>query len=273
MGRRKGCWASRPVGCNGWTSERVVAGVRLRAGQRTQDVLRSARKRRPCGVAPWLVPDHHQDWTDDVAALLDYLKIPSADLIGYSLGGGVAMQCAIRHPEKVRKVVSISYDLGADRLKVTKAPIVPAVSCGNASSASYQTPTGCSASSGNDACSRAGLARSTSASRRAWKRAVICSMMNNGTRKAGISKSGNSAIGAVVISLAPPVARMLISIPVVTATTRSRMPSTFQTTNQLLAAKPGRRISASATQGAVMPMAMSPNPAGQANAPGRTLYT
>ena len=45
---------------------------------------------------------------DDVAALLDHLKIPSADLIGYSMGGGVAMQCAIRHPEKVRKVVSIS---------------------------------------------------------------------------------------------------------------------------------------------------------------------
>jgi pimeloyl-ACP methyl ester carboxylesterase len=43
-----------------------------------------------------------------VAALLDHLKIPSADLIGYSMGGGVALQCAIRHPEKVRKVVSIS---------------------------------------------------------------------------------------------------------------------------------------------------------------------
>ena len=49
-----------------------------------------------------------ENLADDVAALLDYLKIPSADLIGYSMGGGVAMQCAIRHPEKVRKVVSIS---------------------------------------------------------------------------------------------------------------------------------------------------------------------
>ncbi len=45
---------------------------------------------------------------DDVAALLDYLKVPKADLIGYSMGAGVAMQCAIRHPDKVRKVVSIS---------------------------------------------------------------------------------------------------------------------------------------------------------------------
>jgi pimeloyl-ACP methyl ester carboxylesterase len=43
-----------------------------------------------------------------VAALLDHLKIPRADLIGYSMGGGVAMQCAIRHPDKVRKVVVIS---------------------------------------------------------------------------------------------------------------------------------------------------------------------
>src|SRR5215510_15676163 len=50
----------------------------------------------------------YENLADDVAALLDHLKIPSADLIGYSLGGGVAMQCAIRQPEKVRKVVSIS---------------------------------------------------------------------------------------------------------------------------------------------------------------------
>ena len=49
-----------------------------------------------------------ENLADDVAALLDYLQIPSADLIGYSMGGGVAMQCAIRHPEKLRKVVSIS---------------------------------------------------------------------------------------------------------------------------------------------------------------------
>lgn len=51
---------------------------------------------------------------DDVAGLLDHLKIPSADIVGYSLGGGVAMQCAIRHPEKVRKVVSISAVIRLD---------------------------------------------------------------------------------------------------------------------------------------------------------------
>ncbi|HWM90958.1 MAG TPA: alpha/beta hydrolase [Thermoanaerobaculia bacterium] len=58
----------------------------------------------------------YENLADDVAALLDYLKIPSADLIGYSMGGGVAMQCAIRHPEKVRKVVSISAVFRRDGL-------------------------------------------------------------------------------------------------------------------------------------------------------------
>jgi len=58
----------------------------------------------------------YEHLADDVAALLDHLKIPSADLIGYSMGGGVAMQCAIRHPEKVRKVVSISARFRQDGL-------------------------------------------------------------------------------------------------------------------------------------------------------------
>ena len=56
----------------------------------------------------------YENLSDDVAAVLDYLKIPNADIVGYSLGGGVAMECAIRHPEKVRKVVSISAPMRRD---------------------------------------------------------------------------------------------------------------------------------------------------------------
>jgi len=56
----------------------------------------------------------YENLADDMAELLDYLKIPSADIVGYSLGAGVAMQCAIRHPEKVRKVVSISAPFRRD---------------------------------------------------------------------------------------------------------------------------------------------------------------
>src|SRR5256885_12714496 len=58
----------------------------------------------------------YENLSDDVAALLDYLEIPKTDLIGYSLGGGVAMLTAIRHPDKVRKVVSISAAIRRDGL-------------------------------------------------------------------------------------------------------------------------------------------------------------
>src|SRR5271163_3908357 len=81
----------------GWIGElsktRKVIAIEMQGHGRTADIKRDLSS---------------ENLADDVAALLDHLKIPSADLIGYSMGGGVAMQCAIRHPEKVRKVVSIS---------------------------------------------------------------------------------------------------------------------------------------------------------------------
>jgi pimeloyl-ACP methyl ester carboxylesterase len=45
---------------------------------------------------------------DDVAALLRHLKIDHADFFGYSNGGNVALQIAMRHPEWVRKLVVAS---------------------------------------------------------------------------------------------------------------------------------------------------------------------
>jgi pimeloyl-ACP methyl ester carboxylesterase len=45
---------------------------------------------------------------DDLAALLDYLKIPKADLVGHSFGGDCAIRAAIQHPDKVRRLVVIS---------------------------------------------------------------------------------------------------------------------------------------------------------------------
>src|SRR5512135_2854934 len=95
-------------------------------------------------------------------------------------------------------------------------------------------------------------------------------MTNNGTRYAGISTSGNCAIGPVVTSPAAPEARAELSPPTLTATIKSKIPSRFQATKTRLSAKPGRRTRARATHGAVTPMAMSPRPAGQAKAPGRT---
>jgi pimeloyl-ACP methyl ester carboxylesterase len=82
---------------NGWIGElaktRKVIAVEMQGHGRTADIDRDIT---------------NENLADDVAALLEQLKIPRADLIGYSMGGAVAMQCAIRHPDKVRKVVVIS---------------------------------------------------------------------------------------------------------------------------------------------------------------------
>jgi pimeloyl-ACP methyl ester carboxylesterase len=45
---------------------------------------------------------------DDVAALLRYLKVAQADLLGFSNGASVALQVAVRHPGLVRKLVFAS---------------------------------------------------------------------------------------------------------------------------------------------------------------------
>jgi pimeloyl-ACP methyl ester carboxylesterase len=46
--------------------------------------------------------------SDDIAALLDHLEIPKADLVGHSFGGASAIRAAIQHPAKVRRLVVIS---------------------------------------------------------------------------------------------------------------------------------------------------------------------
>jgi pimeloyl-ACP methyl ester carboxylesterase len=45
---------------------------------------------------------------DDVAGVLKHLKIDSADVLGYSLGGTVAYQFAIDYPKMVNKLIIIS---------------------------------------------------------------------------------------------------------------------------------------------------------------------
>ncbi|MGH7647215.1 MAG: alpha/beta fold hydrolase [Gemmatimonadaceae bacterium] len=45
---------------------------------------------------------------DDLAALLEYLQIPRADLVGHSFGAACAIRAAIQHPGKVRRLVVIS---------------------------------------------------------------------------------------------------------------------------------------------------------------------
>ena len=51
---------------------------------------------------------------DDIAALIDHLELEKPDLVGYSLGGGVAFFTASKYPEKVGKLVIASVYFRSD---------------------------------------------------------------------------------------------------------------------------------------------------------------
>jgi pimeloyl-ACP methyl ester carboxylesterase len=57
-------------------------------------------------------PITYPNLADDVAAFMDAVGLESADIFGYSMGSAAGLQLAIRHPEKVEKLVaaSVAYD-------------------------------------------------------------------------------------------------------------------------------------------------------------------
>jgi pimeloyl-ACP methyl ester carboxylesterase len=74
-------------------TSRQVFAVDLQGHGRTADINR---------------PLQYEQMADDVAALMEHVGINHADIVGYSMGGGVGLQLAIRHPERVRKLVAMS---------------------------------------------------------------------------------------------------------------------------------------------------------------------
>jgi pimeloyl-ACP methyl ester carboxylesterase len=57
------------------------------------------------------------DLASDVLGLLQHLGVAQADVFGFSIGGGVALYLAIRHPDLVRKLIvsSVSFHPSGDR--------------------------------------------------------------------------------------------------------------------------------------------------------------
>ncbi|HSK89865.1 MAG TPA: alpha/beta hydrolase [Euzebyales bacterium] len=53
---------------------------------------------------------------DDIAALIDHLGLEQPDLVGYSLGGGVALLTAVTYPEKVGRLVMASVNVRPDAI-------------------------------------------------------------------------------------------------------------------------------------------------------------
>lgn len=81
------------------TEIRQVSPVELQAHGHTADIDR---------------PMSFELMADDIAALVQHIGFENADILGYSLGGGVALQTAIRHPEVVRKLVVVSAPCKSD---------------------------------------------------------------------------------------------------------------------------------------------------------------
>lgn len=73
--------------------ERKVIVTELQGHGRTRDIERKIS---------------YEGMADDVSGLLKHLKIDSADVLGYSMGAGVAFQFAVRHPEQLRRLVILS---------------------------------------------------------------------------------------------------------------------------------------------------------------------
>ena len=53
---------------------------------------------------------------DDIAALIDHLGLERPDVVGYSLGGGVALHTAAKYPAKVRRLVAASANIRPDAI-------------------------------------------------------------------------------------------------------------------------------------------------------------
>src|SRR5678815_2529697 len=53
-------------------------------------------------------PITYPNLADDVAVFMDAVGLEKADVFGYSMGAAAALQLAIRHPEKVNKLVAAS---------------------------------------------------------------------------------------------------------------------------------------------------------------------
>src|SRR5215207_7642067 len=70
-------------------------------------------------------PLSYELMADDIAALIEHLAFEKADLFGYSMGGSVALQVAIRHPEVVRKLVVASASYTSEGMHPELLEMIP----------------------------------------------------------------------------------------------------------------------------------------------------
>jgi pimeloyl-ACP methyl ester carboxylesterase len=72
-------------------------------------------------------PLTYEGMADDAAGLLDHLGIGQADVVGFSMGGGAAIQLAVRHPRLVRALVPISAGFRSDAMQPELLAMIPTI--------------------------------------------------------------------------------------------------------------------------------------------------
>jgi pimeloyl-ACP methyl ester carboxylesterase len=72
-------------------------------------------------------PLTYEQMADDTAALIRHLELDDADVVGYSMGGGIALQLAIRHPSLVRKLVLASASFTSDGMHAVALEMFPSI--------------------------------------------------------------------------------------------------------------------------------------------------
>lgn len=72
-------------------------------------------------------PITYEQMADDTAALLAHLDIGEADVFGFSMGGGIALQLAIRHPGVVGKLVVASTSYTSDGMHQVAVEMFPSI--------------------------------------------------------------------------------------------------------------------------------------------------
>ena len=72
-------------------------------------------------------PLTYERMADDTAALMRRLELEPADVVGYSMGGGIALQLAIRHPALVRRLVVVSASFRYDGMQPEAIAMFPSI--------------------------------------------------------------------------------------------------------------------------------------------------
>jgi pimeloyl-ACP methyl ester carboxylesterase len=97
---------------SGLARTRLVIAVEQQGHGRTADVDR---------------PFSYERMADDTAAFIRHLELEEADVVGYSMGGGVALQLALRHGSLVRKLVLASASFRSDGMPAVALEMFPSI--------------------------------------------------------------------------------------------------------------------------------------------------